>query len=28
VHVDSRDVSGHNTTNGSPAQPTVWKYAT
>lgn len=28
VHVDSRDVSGHNTTNGSLAQPTVWKYAT
>jgi hypothetical protein len=28
VHVDSRDVSGHNTTNGSPARPTVWKYAT
>jgi hypothetical protein len=28
VHVDSRDVSGHNTTNGSPANPTVWRYAT
>ncbi len=28
VHVDSRDVSGHNTTNGSPAHPTVWEYAT
>jgi Peptidase M15 len=28
VHVDSRDVSGHNTTNGSPAHPTTWKYAT
>jgi hypothetical protein len=28
VHVDSRDVSGHNTTGGSPTQPTTWKYAT
>jgi hypothetical protein len=28
VHVDSRDVSGHNTTGGSPAHPTTWKYAT
>jgi zinc D-Ala-D-Ala carboxypeptidase len=28
VHVDSRDRSGHNTTNGSPAHPTTWKYAT
>ena len=28
VHVDSRDVSGHNTTGGSPANPTQWKYAT
>ncbi len=28
VHVDSRDVSGHNTTGGSPASPTQWRYAT
>lgn len=28
VHVDSRDLSGHNTTNGSPGHPTTWKYAT
>lgn len=27
VHVDSRDVSGHPTTGGTPASPTVWKYA-
>lgn len=26
AHVDSRDVSGHNTTGGTPAAPTVWKY--
>lgn len=28
VHVDSRDVSGHNTSNGSPTHPTEWRYAT
>lgn len=28
IHVDSRDVSGHNISNGSPAQPTEWRYAT
>lgn len=28
VHAGSRDTSGHNTTNGSPAHPTEWKYAT
>jgi hypothetical protein len=28
VHVDSRDKSGHNTTGGSPTQPTSWEYAT
>ena len=28
VHVDSRDQSGHNTTGGTPANPTTWKYAT
>jgi zinc D-Ala-D-Ala carboxypeptidase len=28
VHVDSRDKSGHNTTGGSPANPTKWRYAT
>lgn len=27
VHVDSRDVSGHNTTGGTPATPTMWEYA-
>jgi hypothetical protein len=26
-HVDVRDVSGHNTTGGTPAAPTVWDYA-
>lgn len=28
VHVDSRDVSGHNLSKGSPAGPTTWQYAT
>ena len=28
VHVDSRDKGGHNLTNGRPAAPTTWKYAT
>ncbi len=28
VHVDSRDVSGHNTTGGKPTAPTEWQYAT
>jgi hypothetical protein len=28
IHVDSRDKSGHNTTSGSPASPTTWRYAT
>lgn len=28
VHVDSRDVSGHNTTGGTPRNPTTWQYAT
>lgn len=28
VHVDSRDVGGHNLTSGSPARPTTWRYAT
>jgi hypothetical protein len=27
VHVDSRDKSGHNTTGGTPTNPTKWKYA-
>jgi zinc D-Ala-D-Ala carboxypeptidase len=27
VHCDSRDRSGHNTTGGTPANPTTWKYA-
>jgi hypothetical protein len=27
IHVDSRDVSGHNTTHGSPVKPTTWQYA-
>jgi hypothetical protein len=27
VHVDSRDISGHNTTGGTPKRPTKWKYA-
>lgn len=27
IHVDSRDVSGHNTSNGTPAAPTSWRYA-
>lgn len=27
VHVDSRDVSGNNTTGGTPTNPTTWKYA-
>jgi len=27
IHVDSRDVSGHNTSGGLPTQPTVWRYA-
>lgn len=26
-HVDVRHVSGHNSTHGTPAQPTVWDYA-
>ena len=26
VHVDSRDKAGHNLTNGSPSDPTVWRY--
>lgn len=28
VHVDSRDVSGHNPGGGSPESPTEWRYAT
>jgi Peptidase M15 len=28
VHVDSRDVSGNNTTGGTPKNPTTWRYAT
>lgn len=28
VHVDSRDLSGHNLTGGTPAHPTEWRYAT
>jgi hypothetical protein len=27
LHVDSRDVGGHNTTNGIPSAPTTWQYA-
>jgi zinc D-Ala-D-Ala carboxypeptidase len=27
VHVDVRHLSGHNTTGGTPANPTKWKYA-
>lgn len=27
AHIDSRDVSGHNTTGGTPQNPTVWNYA-
>jgi zinc D-Ala-D-Ala carboxypeptidase len=27
LHVDSRDVGGHNTTGGTPKQPTTWQYA-
>lgn len=27
AHVDSRDVSAHNTTGGTPAAPTIWEYA-
>lgn len=27
VHVDSRDVAGHNTTGGTPARPTTWVYS-
>jgi zinc D-Ala-D-Ala carboxypeptidase len=27
VHVDSRDKSGHNTTGGTPTNPTEWRYA-
>jgi zinc D-Ala-D-Ala carboxypeptidase len=26
-HLDSRDLSGHNSTSGTPAAPTVWKYS-
>jgi hypothetical protein len=28
IHVDSRDLSGHNTTQTTPAHPAVWKYGT
>jgi hypothetical protein len=28
VHVDSRDVSGHNLTGGTPTNPTTWQYTT
>ena len=27
LHVDSRDVGGHNTTGGSTVNPTIWRYA-
>jgi hypothetical protein len=27
VHVDSRDKSGHNTTGGTPTNPTKWRYS-
>jgi hypothetical protein len=27
LHVDSRDVGGHNSTHGSPSAPTIWEYA-
>jgi hypothetical protein len=28
IHVDSRDLSGHNPQHSTPANPAVWKYAT
>ena len=28
VHVDSRDIGGHNLTGGTPIRPTTWEYAT
>lgn len=27
LHVDSRDLSGHNQTGGKPSAPTTWRYA-
>jgi hypothetical protein len=27
LHVDSRDIGGHNSTSGKPTAPTVWRYA-
>ena len=27
LHVDSRDVGGHNTTGGTTSNPTIWRYA-
>jgi hypothetical protein len=27
LHVDSRDIGGHNRTNGTPLRPTTWVYA-
>lgn len=27
LHVDSRDLGGHNLTNGTPSNPTIWRYA-
>lgn len=28
IHVDSRDIGGHNLTAGSPTRPTTWEYGT
>jgi hypothetical protein len=27
LHVDSRDIGGHNLTKGSTKNPTIWRYA-